>query len=427
MYSALIVNNENIEKSSIRSILEETPDVYTTEASTIEEALKLFSKRYFEILFLDSSMEAVENLQKFKVDNPNIVIVSVYEELNDKIKDAILDAGIRDCISSNIDKKILRQRVLNYLDLSKLNKEVELYGDSVNLFGKKNHSHFLTFNLDSSESKLAFWDYFSSSYFEQYENLSESIDLLYAFTSWMFLNKRWCKVIKETDDENMYLTLLPIDYMSEQVVNKLINKYSQNIEHMVDKHKLSIKLTNKAVKKEKISTISKLDDETKTILSKTHENKITASEFVESTAIDFFDKIENLSEVENDIDEALINFENSPSCEALSEISKKIFEYVDIIELLVDFQHLAYALKKLAEAIAKIDESQLEEKNIKKFTTLSLNLLHDLESWRDNIFIKQEANDIHYLDSSLLSSCLQIEAIFEEEKIEEDEDDFELF
>ena len=43
------------------------------------------------------------------------------------------------------------------------------------------------------------------------------------------------------------------------------------------------------------------------------------------------------------------------------------------------------------------------------------------------IFIKQEANDIHYLDSSLLSSCLQIEVIFADKELEEDDDNFELF
>lgn len=44
------------------------------------------------------------------------------------------------------------------------------------------------------------------------------------------------------------------------------------------------------------------------------------------------------------------------------------------------------------------------------------------------IFIRQEANDIHYLDSSLLSSCLQIQSIFEDKEVsQEDEDDFELF
>jgi two-component system chemotaxis response regulator CheY len=39
-------------------------------------------------------------------------------------------------------------------------------------------------------------------------------------------------------------------------------------------------------------------------------------------------------------------------------------------------------------------------------------ILEDLIQWREMIFVKEEANDIHYLDASLLSSCLQIRADF---------------
>jgi two-component system chemotaxis response regulator CheY len=243
----------------------------------------------------------------------------------------------------------------------------------------------------------------------------------------MFLNKRECKVIKETDDEHMYLTLLPIDYMSEKVINNLIEKYGNNIDFKLDTHKLSIKLSQAAQKSEKKSSTSNLDEETKSILSKAHDEKITATEFLDSTPIEFVNKIEELYELENGIDEALINFEQSPSIDNLAPLSQAFLQYVDMIEMLVDFQHLSYALKTLASSIDNIKEEQLNEKDVKKFTTLTINLLNDLSQWRENIFIKQEANDIHYLDSSLLSSCLQIEAIFEKEKIEEDEDDFELF
>ena len=58
---------------------------------------------------------------------------------------------------------------------------------------------------------------------------------------------------------------------------------------------------------------------------------------------------------------------------------------------------------------------------------LLTNMISDLSSWRKTIFIKQEANDIHYLDSSLLSSCLQIEMIFNENDIDEEDDGLELF
>ena len=58
---------------------------------------------------------------------------------------------------------------------------------------------------------------------------------------------------------------------------------------------------------------------------------------------------------------------------------------------------------------------------------LLTNMVSDLASWRKTIFIDRQANDVHYLDSSLLSSCLQIEMIFNENEIEEEDDGLELF
>ena len=71
---------------------------------------------------------------------------------------------------------------------------------------------------------------------------------------------------------------------------------------------------------------------------------------------------------------------------------------------------------------------QLPRIHKNKFSLLFLHLLDDISEWRKNIFILQEANDVHYLDSSLLSSCLQIQSIFEKKDVaQDDEDDFELF
>lgn len=426
MFNILLINNQNIDKSSITSALKKFSNINVTEVDSLDEAIKLFSKRFFEIMFIDLSIQSVENLDKFKMDNSNIIIISVYDQIEQKLQHDALDVGVSDCLNNSTDEKLLTQRISNYIDLAKLRKEESFHSDAINLFDNHINRRFITFKLNSNESKLEFWDYFSSSYFDRYYGISESIDLIYAFTSWMFLNKRECEVVKETDNENMYLTLQPIDYMSETVVTNLIEKYSSGTNYKVSNHKLSLKLPDVS-KIEKTTNVSKLDDETKTILAKTHFNKISAAEFVESTAIELVNKLEDLSELEDRIDEALISFEQNPSTETTSLLSEEILEYVDVIEMLVHFQHLAYALKTLANAIKNIKQEQMKEKEVKKFTTLSLHLLNDLSSWRENIFIKQEANDIHYLDSSLLSSCLQIEAIFEKEKIEEDEDDFELF
>ena len=63
----------------------------------------------------------------------------------------------------------------------------------------------------------------------------------------------------------------------------------------------------------------------------------------------------------------------------------------------------------------------------KKMLLFLSNIILDLSTWRKIVFIEQSANDIHYMDSSLFSSILQLELLFNTEQQHEEEDDFELF
>jgi two-component system chemotaxis response regulator CheY len=54
-------------------------------------------------------------------------------------------------------------------------------------------------------------------------------------------------------------------------------------------------------------------------------------------------------------------------------------------------------------------------------------ILDDLANWRNTIFIAKNTNDIHYLDSSLLSSCMQIDALGSSKIADTDDSDLELF
>lgn len=426
MFSILIVNNnKEIDKSSIVNIIQNF-QVRIVEASTLNIALELFNTRYFDIMFFDSSLEAANFIETYKNENSNLIIISVYNELIKQIKEDALSKGINDCISISADSDILKQRIANYINLAKLKREELLFSDSINLFNEEVNKHFLTFKIDTTKSQNEFTEYFSSSYFHKYSNIQESIDLLYAFSSWMCLNHRECEIIKETAEEMMYLTLMPIDFMSEDIITSLIQKHANKVDYKIGSYKLSLKLDSSSLQRV-ANNVSNLDDETKNILSKTHFNKITAIEYVESTPIELVNKLENLYEMEDRIDQAILQFEKNSNLETATFLSEEILQYIEVINMLVDFQHLAFSLRTLANAIKDLKQEQMKEKEIQKFTTLSLHLLNDLSTWRENIFVKQDANDIHYLDSSLLSSCLQLKAIFEEETTQEDEDDFELF
>ena len=140
------------------------------------------------------------------------------------------------------------------------------------------------------------------------------------------------------------------------------------------------------------------------------------------------DKIEELEYIEDNIEIEAIKLEEEAKIEILLSITALLDNYIEVIEQLMEFKHFAYALSTLNEFLKTLDITQVDEKDHKKFSMLFLHLIDDISQWRKNIFILKEANDIHYLDSSLLSSCLQIQSIFEKkEAIQDDEDDFELF
>ena len=90
---------------------------------------------------------------------------------------------------------------------------------------------------------------------------------------------------------------------------------------------------------------------------------------------------------------------------------------------------LAYSMSTLALFLENIPQEKLDDEKINKLYTVLGLILEDLVNWRNTIFVDQETNDIHYLDSSLFSSCLQVETIMTEAAIEQndDDDDIEFF
>ncbi|PNV83387.1 MAG: hypothetical protein C0627_04565 [Sulfurimonas sp.] len=98
--------------------------------------------------------------------------------------------------------------------------------------------------------------------------------------------------------------------------------------------------------------------------------------------------------------------------------------YVRVINNLFEFTALAYALTSLGVFI-KDNAKSISEDSSKTKTMIMLleHLGEDLTSWREHIFILQDTADIHYLDSSFFSSCMQIEGIIGNKEVSADDED----
>lgn len=166
------------------------------------------------------------------------------------------------------------------------------------------------------------------------------------------------------------------------------------------------------------------------MLRQSFVNKTAAVDYVNDIGGDVLDEIRDLSSLDEQWKDDLCSIEIEPSVKSINAfVDNVLSHYTHAINNLVEFTALAYALDTLGMSIkANADKILKDEASLKKMISMMEYLGHDLSTWREHIFELQDTADIHYLDSSFFSSCMQIEGIISNKEISADDDnDFELF
>lgn len=139
------------------------------------------------------------------------------------------------------------------------------------------------------------------------------------------------------------------------------------------------------------------------------EDKESAKEYIQSLSFEIKEELDELGDIEKELKDGLMELEEDFNLVALNAISTSFSKYAKTISSLIDFEDVGYSLENLAQFLSSLTSTSF---NQDKMLILLQSILEDLIQWREMIFVKEEANDIHYLDASLLSSCLQIRADF---------------
>ncbi|MCK9372025.1 MAG: response regulator [Sulfuricurvum sp.] len=165
------------------------------------------------------------------------------------------------------------------------------------------------------------------------------------------------------------------------------------------------------------------------VLRRSHTYKTTAQEYLEELDGETLQELQELHELESELELVLDELNEEKNLELLSIVATKLDIYAGKIALLFQFNDLSYAIRSLAALLFGVGFDKIDPKIFSKLYFLLVGIQQDLVYWRKNIFVDQNALDIHYLDSSFFSACLQIELILSDDitAIESSEDDFELF
>lgn len=422
----LIVDDNDNNRLTLNLLLEEIEEVEVYEAEDGQIAVEMCVKQHFDLIFMDimmPNMDGFEATKLIKQVQKNCMIIALSALDDQASKNKMLSLGAEDYLTKPVNAELFTTRIKHYMRIITLrNKATTVASQVLNPFDTKVYSRSTTFRIDKEEALGEFWDYWLKGE-KNIIDLSDCVRLVYGFGLWLLKNDQSFSIVMEESGEKVYIMLLHQGAIKSVIIKNLLLKHFAQAKYILTKEMLSFQL-DVEVKK----AVVEVSDEAKKILAKSHDNALCAADYIENSAISFISKIDGLEAINDETDKAILDFEQRPSKRTAMVICENFQEYANVLEELVDFQHLGFAVQTLINFLTTLTEDQFEADKIKKLSSMLLNLLHDLSSWRENVFITQVARDIHYLDASLLSSCIQVEAIFEEKSADvSGDDDIEFF
>ena len=134
--------------------------------------------------------------------------------------------------------------------------------------------------------------------------------------------------------------------------------------------------------------------------------------------------IAELAELESDTLDAIDEGEQITQ-HSLNESANLFEQYAKVLNMMLEFEELEYTLGILKELLLGTDYASLNDDDKNMITIYLKAIISDLQSWRMSVFITQEAEDIHYLDKTLMSSIAQLQiTLMPQDEAQEDEIEF---
>lgn len=161
------------------------------------------------------------------------------------------------------------------------------------------------------------------------------------------------------------------------------------------------------------------------------EKLVSATELISELDDSIFDKIEDfedaleifvllIDDFKNTHDESNLNY--------LKEITEKLSLFVEIIDSIGFFPIISRSIANLINFLDSVTYDDISSHDRGELLAqMLLGLEDDLGKWIKSIFLEKNADNVHYLDASFSNNVLEIESIFNDMELDEDEDDLEFF
>lgn len=139
----------------------------------------------------------------------------------------------------------------------------------------------------------------------------------------------------------------------------------------------------------------------------------TALHYLQEIEVDF-GLLDELNEIETETFSSL-HLSETMTANGYAKVIFLFGDYMKVLNQLVEFSEITYSLKMLIDLLRNKTLESIAKEHIETITIYIKAILSDLSMWRKSVFIDQSADDIHYLDKTLLSSITQLQIMLSED------------
>ncbi|HEX5624208.1 MAG TPA: response regulator [Sulfuricurvum sp.] len=401
------------------------------------------------IVLMDIMMPRLDGFQASKLIKeryPDTVIMAVTAVIDPKMEENMASIGVAAYIRKPIDKDLIRLKLQSYAGAFSMGgQEKKLLGHkpALNPFSDEIRAFKTIFDIHTIEAIMDFGVWllmrFECAHASVCTNIDMIIELLYALLHQEIKKNTAVTItIEESFDEVFIHVALPVrtqrDPSMEHLIHGLGNSCVINetmvafrirmIEEKRERKETavlpSISHEKQPISEEKAVPTGEKTAETRSIgaienqvLRESFVTKITAREYVESIDSDAFGEVQDLREAQREWESWLLTLKEEGSEENFHHFANEVLgAYSNAISALYEFSGLAYAIISLS-TLLKANAGVLVDDTLKRAKVLEFleYFKNDLSSWIEHVFEIQDTQDIHYLDGSFFSSCMQIESI----------------
>ena len=228
---------------------------------------------------------------------------------------------------------------------------------------------------------------------------------------------RTCKRIQETKELYEYQRHIEEESLSAAALLNELQRKNGELEKEIQKktQKENVTLTfSNGIEKEKTFTKEQLNFYTP------HLNKISALDFITGFTGDADTLSDRLEGVEETLELTIHQKLSNPTPKGVKQLATSFSDYALHLDSTLKYSNLAQALRHLSSVLLQVEHLEILS-DMKPFL---FGIADSLQRVRMDVLVHKTAEDIHFLDQSIISDCLQTESmLISDTPAEDDLDD----